>query len=29
MSVEEHRDIAKQKMKGKCGVYRLCDGGDN
>ena len=29
MSVEEHREIAKQKMKGKCGVYRLCDGGDN
>lgn len=29
MSVEEHRDIARQKMKGYCGVYKHCDGADN
>ena len=29
MSVEEHRNIAKEKMKGKCGVYRICDGENN
>lgn len=26
MSVEEDRKIAKEKMKGYCGVYRECDG---
>ncbi len=26
MSVEDHRKVAKEKMKGKCGVYRICDG---
>ena len=29
MSVEDHRNIAKEKMKGKCGVYRICDGENN
>ena len=28
MSVEEHRNIARQKMKGHCGVYKHCDGAD-
>ena len=29
MSVEDHRSLAKEKMKGKCGVYRICDGENN
>ncbi|MHA1199336.1 MAG: alpha-hydroxy-acid oxidizing protein, partial [Candidatus Heimdallarchaeaceae archaeon] len=29
MSVEEHRKIAKEKMKGKCGVFSMCDGAPN
>ncbi len=29
MSVEEHRSIAKEKMKGKCGVFSVCDGALN
>ena len=28
MSVEEHRQIAREKMKGHCGVYKYCDGLD-
>ena len=29
MSVEDHRQIAKEKMKGKCGVFSICDGAPN
>ena len=29
MSVEEHRKIAKEKMRGKCGVFSICDGAPN
>jgi isopentenyl diphosphate isomerase/L-lactate dehydrogenase-like FMN-dependent dehydrogenase len=29
MSIEDHRNIAREKMKGKCGVYRICDGENN
>ncbi len=28
MSVEDHRNIAREKMKGHCGVYKHCDGAD-
>jgi isopentenyl diphosphate isomerase/L-lactate dehydrogenase-like FMN-dependent dehydrogenase len=28
MSVEDHRKIAREKMKGHCGVYKHCDGAD-
>ncbi|MHA1668829.1 MAG: hypothetical protein ACTSUR_09235 [Candidatus Heimdallarchaeaceae archaeon] len=29
MSVEDHRKIAREKMKGFCGVYKSCDGEKN
>ena len=29
MKLEDVRDEARKKLKGICGVYKLCDGADN